>query len=264
MSIESAKVFYSRMTTDEAFRTPFEQAATKEERKQLLQVAGYDFTPEEWQVATAEIQDSNSANSELSDAQLEAVSGGVVAQAIYGVIQPYDISEWLKQNPSTSETNAMYSDERLTHNSGTNSQLAIGDRIVSIQLAQAAVAAQALTFTIYSTTEESMSIESAKAFYSRMTTDQAFRTQLEQASTGEERQQILQAAGYDFTPEDWEAAKTQIQASNSANGELSDAELTAVSGGLSIPDIPIFPAIPAYGIPINDPIDLPLLIDPQT
>jgi len=99
MSIESAKAFYSRMTTDEAFRTPFEQAATKEKRKQLLQVAGYDFTPEEWQVATAEIQDSNSADSELSDAQLEAVTGGVAAQAIYGVIRPDDILELLDPNP---------------------------------------------------------------------------------------------------------------------------------------------------------------------
>jgi predicted ribosomally synthesized peptide with nif11-like leader len=103
-----------------------------------------------------------------------------------------------------------------------------------------------------------MSIESAKEFYSRMTTDQAFRTQLEQATTREERQQILQVAGYDFTPEDWEAAKTQIQASNSANGELSDAELTAVSGGLSIlpgfPDVPSFPFTPLYGAPTIDPL----------
>jgi predicted ribosomally synthesized peptide with nif11-like leader len=99
-----------------------------------------------------------------------------------------------------------------------------------------------------------MSIESAKAFYLRMTTDEAFRTQLEQAASVEERQQILQAAGYDFTPEDWEAAKAQIQASASANGELSDAELTAVSGGLSIlPGFPITP-LPFYGKPIIDPL----------
>ncbi len=92
-----------------------------------------------------------------------------------------------------------------------------------------------------------MSIESAKAFYSRMTTDAKFRTQLEQVATGEERQQIMQAAGYEFTPEEWEAAKAQI------NEELSDAELTAVSGGLSIlpgvPDVPGFPITPIYGKP---------------
>ena len=92
-----------------------------------------------------------------------------------------------------------------------------------------------------------MSIESAKAFYSRITTDNAFRTQFEQAATSEERQQIIQAAGYDFTSEEWEAAKAEI------NEELSDAELTAVSGGLSIlpgvPDVPGFPITPLYGKP---------------
>lgn len=94
-----------------------------------------------------------------------------------------------------------------------------------------------------------MSIESAKAFYSRMTTDKPFRTQLEQAATPEERQQIMQAAGYDFTSEEWEAAKAQI------TSELSDAELTGVSGGLSIISDPTFPITPLYGKPIN-PIDL--------
>ncbi|MEH1992179.1 Nif11-like leader peptide family natural product precursor [Nostoc sp.] len=92
-----------------------------------------------------------------------------------------------------------------------------------------------------------MSVESAKAFYSRIITDNAFQTQLGQATTNEERQQIMQAAGYEFTPEEWEAAKAQI------NEELSDAELTAVSGGLSIlagfPDVPNFPITPLYGKP---------------
>lgn len=99
-----------------------------------------------------------------------------------------------------------------------------------------------------------MSIESAKAFYSRMTTDQAFRTQLEQAGTREERLQILQDSGYDFTSKEWEAAKAQF------NSELSDAELTAVSGGLSIlpgspldPLNPPFTPLPMYGKPIIDP-----------
>ena len=96
MSIESAKAFYARMTTDTAFRTPLEQATSKEERQQIMQAAGYDFTSEEWQAAIAQIQASNSTESELSDAQLEAVSGGVALQAMYGVIEPYDVIDWLK------------------------------------------------------------------------------------------------------------------------------------------------------------------------
>lgn len=97
-----------------------------------------------------------------------------------------------------------------------------------------------------------MSIESAKAFYFRTTTDEAFRTQLEQAASKEEKERILQAAGYDFTQEEWQAATAQIQTST-ADSELSDAELTAVSGGLSIlpgvPDVPGFPITPLYGKP---------------
>lgn len=98
-----------------------------------------------------------------------------------------------------------------------------------------------------------MSIESAKAFYSRMTTDQAFRTQLEQAASGEERKQILQAAGYEFTQEEWVATTAQIQSSTSADRELSDAELTAVSGGVSIGDLifPKPPFTPLYGAPTD-------------
>ncbi|WP_375498185.1 Nif11-like leader peptide family natural product precursor [uncultured Nostoc sp.] len=86
-----------------------------------------------------------------------------------------------------------------------------------------------------------MSIESAKAFYFRMTTDETFRTQLEQAASKEERQQILQAADYEFTSQEWEAAKAQFQASNDSS-ELSNSELQAVSGGL--PGL-----VPVYGTP---------------
>ncbi len=93
-----------------------------------------------------------------------------------------------------------------------------------------------------------MSVESARAFYERMITDEAFRTQHHRAATDDERREIVLAAGYNFTPEEWEAALTQI--SESSNGELSDAELTAVSGGVSLPDWswegpPVFPM---YGI----------------
>lgn len=83
MSVESANAFFSRITTDEVFRTQLQQAANKEERKQIMQAAGYEFTPEEWKATTAQIQVSNSADSELSDAELEAVSGGAVG-LIYG------------------------------------------------------------------------------------------------------------------------------------------------------------------------------------
>ncbi len=78
MSIESAKAFYSRMTTDEAFRFQLQNAPSDDERRAIMQAGGYNFTPEEWEAATKQILESDAADSELSDAQLEAVSGGMM------------------------------------------------------------------------------------------------------------------------------------------------------------------------------------------
>lgn len=78
-----------------------------------------------------------------------------------------------------------------------------------------------------------MSVENAKSFYVRVTTDEEFRAQLEQIATAKQRRQIIQAAGYEFTPEEWEIAKEQILAASDSNeGELSDTESNAITGGL--------------------------------
>jgi predicted ribosomally synthesized peptide with nif11-like leader len=94
-----------------------------------------------------------------------------------------------------------------------------------------------------------MSIENAQSFYVRVTTDEKFRTQLEQIVTAEERQQIIQAAGYKFTSEEWETAKKQILAASDLNeSELSDAELTSISGGIfNFPGM-----VAAYGVVIGE------------
>lgn len=85
MSIESAKDFYDRLATDEAFRIQLLNAAN-EERTAIIQAAGYDFTPEEWESATAEILAVAEANPELDEAELEAIAGGVFPTivTIYG------------------------------------------------------------------------------------------------------------------------------------------------------------------------------------
>ena len=67
MSIESAKAFAERMTTDDAFRIQLQEASSDEERQVLVKVAGYNFTQEEWETI----------RSELNEQQLEAVAGGV-------------------------------------------------------------------------------------------------------------------------------------------------------------------------------------------
>ncbi|WP_414581497.1 Nif11-like leader peptide family natural product precursor [Scytonema sp. PCC 10023] len=84
MSIESANAFYQRVTTDQAFRTQLQNTAS-EERTAIIQAAGYDFTPEEWETATAPVLDSAEANTELNDAQLEAIAGGRIFFPVYGL-----------------------------------------------------------------------------------------------------------------------------------------------------------------------------------
>jgi predicted ribosomally synthesized peptide with nif11-like leader len=102
--------------------------------------------------------------------------------------------------------------------------------------------------------EKTMSIESAKAFYERMATDETFRLQHQNAKADGERRQLVQGAGYDFTPEEWESALAEI--AEAAKSQLSDAELESVAGGIkfigyppTFPWTPKFPtAFPMYGI----------------
>jgi len=103
-----------------------------------------------------------------------------------------------------------------------------------------------------------MSVESAKAFYERILTDEDFRIQHRNAANDDERREMVLAAGYNFTPEEWEIVTTQLQTSNSAGGELSDAQLEAVSGGMPTP----LPMFPMYGGPSPlDPSTFPIFDD---
>ncbi|MHC5861238.1 Nif11-like leader peptide family RiPP precursor [Nostoc sp.] len=84
MSIENAKAFYQRVTTDEDFRTQVEISPI-EERGTFLQAAGYYFTQTEWEAASAEILETTSIDRELNEAQLEAIAGGRTSMNIYGL-----------------------------------------------------------------------------------------------------------------------------------------------------------------------------------
>jgi predicted ribosomally synthesized peptide with nif11-like leader len=81
-----------------------------------------------------------------------------------------------------------------------------------------------------------MSLENVKAFYDHLANDEAFRTQIQGVNSKEECSQIVKAAGYDFTLEEYEEYTAQLL--ESANGEselkdLSEKELAAVFGGLT-------------------------------
>ena len=78
-----------------------------------------------------------------------------------------------------------------------------------------------------------MSIESAKAFYVRMTEDDAFRAPFERESTSEERRQLIADAGYEFTAEEWQAAMTASDYEGELK-ELKEEELEAIAGGAAI------------------------------
>lgn len=102
-----------------------------------------------------------------------------------------------------------------------------------------------------------MSLESARAFYERVATDEAFLTQYQSAANDDARRDILLTAGYDFTAEEWEATMTQL--SESPDSALSDAELETVSGGI-LPGGCVYPPKlppksppiqPLYGAPIS-------------
>ena len=66
-----------------------------------------------------------------------------------------------------------------------------------------------------------MSAESAKAFVERMKTDQEFADRVMMASNRETRMEIVNDAGYEFTPEEMDVVREQ----------LSDEDLDAVAGG---------------------------------
>ncbi len=94
MSVESASAFYQQVTTDEAFRTQLQNTAS-EERTAIIQAAGYDFTPEEWEAATSHILETTETDKELNDAELEAIAGGRIFLPMYGLGLPPNL-RWPK------------------------------------------------------------------------------------------------------------------------------------------------------------------------
>ncbi len=82
MSLQNVKTFYERLATDEAFRTQLEAVKSKEECRQIVKNAGYDFTQEEFEEYTAQLLESSSNNDEIKDLdekELEAVFGGALS-----------------------------------------------------------------------------------------------------------------------------------------------------------------------------------------
>lgn len=83
-----------------------------------------------------------------------------------------------------------------------------------------------------------MSLDNVKAFYKRLASDELFRAQIQSAKSKHECSQIVRAAGYDFTQEEYEEFTAQLLESSATDGEIEDLnekELEAVFGGASSP-----------------------------
>ncbi len=96
-----------------------------------------------------------------------------------------------------------------------------------------------------------MSRENVKAFYARLATDEAFRTQIQGVKSKAECSQIVKNAGYEFTSEEYEEYTAQLLELNASDNELQDLDekqLEAVFGGASwiLGSYPI--SHPEYGV----------------
>jgi predicted ribosomally synthesized peptide with nif11-like leader len=78
-----------------------------------------------------------------------------------------------------------------------------------------------------------MSIESAKAFYNRLTTDKVLRKKLEDTNSNEQFLAIVAKAGYSFTRKEWETVLVSMaMINNSQPNPLNPTVIETISWGL--------------------------------
>ncbi|MTJ47578.1 Nif11-like leader peptide family natural product precursor [Dolichospermum sp. UHCC 0259] len=99
-----------------------------------------------------------------------------------------------------------------------------------------------------------MSLGSVRDFYKQLVADDDFRNQIQNVENKEECSQIVKAAGYDFTQEEYEEYTLKLLESVNSDNELQDLgekELAGVFGGITG-----WPKIqPLYGV-IRPPMQL--------
>jgi predicted ribosomally synthesized peptide with nif11-like leader len=78
-----------------------------------------------------------------------------------------------------------------------------------------------------------MSIESAKAFYNRLATDEVLRNKLQNADSNEKFLALVASAGYSFTRKEWETVLVSVSMMNgSQSSQLSATVVETISWGL--------------------------------
>jgi predicted ribosomally synthesized peptide with nif11-like leader len=81
MSLKHVQLFYENLMSDEIFSAQIQSAASKEECRQMVKAAGYDFTQQEIEEYTALALKVHSPEHEiqsLNPKELEAVAGGML------------------------------------------------------------------------------------------------------------------------------------------------------------------------------------------
>jgi predicted ribosomally synthesized peptide with nif11-like leader len=101
MSLKNVELFYERLSADQNFSAQIQNVANKEECSQIVQAAGYHFTPQEFEEYTAQILEDYSSEDlqSLNEQELAAVVGGIKGiigrpglMPLYGVVPPrYDL-----------------------------------------------------------------------------------------------------------------------------------------------------------------------------
>ncbi|MBD2774085.1 Nif11-like leader peptide family natural product precursor [Iningainema tapete] len=102
-----------------------------------------------------------------------------------------------------------------------------------------------------------MSLENVQAFYKRLATDEAFRSQIQGVKSKYECSQIVKGAGYDFTQKEFEEYTEQLLESTVADEllkDLDEKELASVVGGATsvLSEEPVYRAM--YGVVTDEPL----------
>ncbi|TRU85125.1 MAG: Nif11-like leader peptide family natural product precursor [Microcystis novacekii Mn_MB_F_20050700_S1] len=102
-----------------------------------------------------------------------------------------------------------------------------------------------------------MALEQVHAFYQKVASDESFRSRIQSVNSKEECSEIVKAAGFDFTPQEFEEYTARLLESDRPDEEikdLSEEDLAAVAGGF----IGGFPKLYLmYGLPPNRDLLLP-------
>ncbi len=95
-----------------------------------------------------------------------------------------------------------------------------------------------------------MALEQVHAFYQKVASDESFRSRIQSVTSKEECSEIVKAAGFDFTSQEFEEYTARLLESDRPDEEiqdLSEEDLAAVAGGF----IGGFRVRPMYGLPPN-------------